>query len=159
MSLNKVELEVNNIVFIKLNQLPQAEISWSSTFHKTDSTYFMKKKVQFNLECLYSKINYNTLFVLDGLATRSLLTPQTWTLKAWANNLRRTREADRPRCFEQRKIYSMPCIIWVCRVLLCQGQGGQGGSGAGWDLTCQGSLTSDRNESVLAEIISMDLEM
>ena len=48
--------------------------------------------------------------------------------------------------FGQRKIDSMPCIIWVCRVLLCQDQGGQGGTcpALKQDETwlSQGSLTS-----------------
>ena len=52
-ALIKVKLKVNNIFFIKLNQLLQAEISLNSTFRKIDSTYCMNKNVELNLECLY----------------------------------------------------------------------------------------------------------
>ena len=61
-------------------------------------------------------INITTLFVVpDGLSDNEPHQSQRQSL--WRHE--QTLEADRPECLEQRKKDSMPCIIWVCRVLLC----------------------------------------
>ena len=65
------------------------------------------------------------------------LTPGCWLtsrfcllflMNCWHLSSSVLKDSGTGRGIEQRKIDSMPCIIWVCRVLLCQDQGGQGGT-------------------------------